>query len=67
MLIKRKSLLTGVDHEMELPITQAQIDDWKGGTLIQSAMPELEPFQREFMISGATEEEWKEHFGKWEE
>lgn len=58
MLIKKKSMLSGIDHEMELPITQEQVDSWHAGKLIQDAFPNLTPNQREFLISGSTQEEW---------
>ena len=59
MLVKRKSIFTGVETELELPVTQAQIDRWKNtGALIQNVFPNLTPGQREFLISGATEEEF---------
>jgi len=63
MLVKRKSIFTGVETELELPVTQAQIDRWKNtGALIQNVFPNLTPGQREFLISGATEEEFDRLF-----
>ncbi len=47
---------------MDLPITQEQLDAWRGGKLIQNAMPDLTPAQREFILTGATPEEWNEAF-----
>ena len=43
---------------MELNVTQAQIDDWQGGELIQNVMPHLSDEEREFLISGMTPAEW---------
>ena len=63
MIITKRSLLTGKTHEMDLPITAEQLKVWQDGMLIQNAMPHLTPIQREFLISGSTEEEWKEAFG----
>ena len=63
MIVKKKSLLTGKVHTMDLPITQEQIDSWVNGELIQNAMPQLDREQREFLISGITPEEWKKAFG----
>jgi hypothetical protein len=61
--ITRKSGLTGKIRTLELPITQDQLDRWeRGEDLIQNIMPELTPFQREFIMTGSTEEEWDETF-----
>jgi hypothetical protein len=63
MLIERKSIFTGVVSQMELPITQAQLDRWQNtGALIQDVFPHLSPEQREFLQSGATPEEWDRLF-----
>jgi hypothetical protein len=63
MEITKKSKLSGKEHTMDLDITQDQIAKWLNGELIQVAMPNLTADQREFMISGATPEEWDEIFG----
>lgn len=63
MLIRKKSAFTGVEHEWDIPVTQEQVDDWMGGTLIQNAMPNLTADQREFLMTGITPEEWEEAFG----
>jgi hypothetical protein len=59
MLIQRVSTLTGNYHEQEIPITERQWENYLNGMLIQYAMPNLTPEQREFIISGSTAEEWK--------
>lgn len=43
-------------------MTQAQIDDWQSGTLIQNAMPHLNADDREFLMTGITPEEWEKTF-----
>jgi hypothetical protein len=58
MLIQRKSTTTGKINQMELNVTQAQIDEWQGGELIQNVMPHLSDEEREFLISGMTPAEW---------
>jgi hypothetical protein len=60
MLIRNKSIISGEEREMDLPITEEQLNNWKNGMLIQNAMPNLTPAQREFLISGITPEEWDE-------
>lgn len=63
MLVQKKSMLTGKTNSMLLPITNKQIEDWQSGTLIQDAMPNLDKWQREFLITGSTQQEWIEEFG----
>ena len=63
MLITRTSGFSGKVNTMEIPVTQEQIDSWKNGELIQRAMPNLTPDQREFIMTGITPEEWDEMLG----
>ena len=63
MKITKISSFTGVEHTLDLPCTQEQIDRWQGGELIQDAMPQMTPDQREFLITGCTAEEWQNMFG----
>ena len=63
MEITRKSIFTGETRTMDLDITQEQYDAWLGGELIQVAMPHLTPDEREFIITGATPEEWAASLG----
>ena len=62
MKIVRKSPLNGKTNEMEIPVTQEQLDQWNNGMLIQNAMPNLTPDEREFIMTGITEEEWDDLF-----
>lgn len=62
MLIQRKSPFTGLNHEMEIDVTEAQLAEWQSGTLIQYAMPTLTPDEREFIMTGITPEEWNATF-----
>lgn len=64
MHITMTSQMTGESNTMDLPITEAQVNLWKAGTLIQNAFPNLSTDEREFLISGTTKEEWEEAFGK---
>lgn len=62
MQITRTSPLTGQVRTMEINVTQTQIDEWqKGVRLIQDIMPNISPSDREFIMTGITEEEWN-HF-----
>lgn len=63
MLIKRKSIYSGVISEMDIDVTPTQINAWYWqGELIQNAMPNLSAQEREFMMSGITPTEWDEMF-----
>lgn len=62
MLITRNSPFTGTTITINIDVTQAQLDAWKSGTLIQDAMPNLSADEREFIMTGITAEEWEELF-----
>jgi hypothetical protein len=65
MILARKSMLTGEVHSMELPITSKQLSTWDSGKgLIQEVFPKLTADQREFIMSGITQEEWDNAFRK---
>ena len=68
MLFTRKSVLSGIERTRDLPVTQEQYDLWKNGTgnesYIQNAMSNLTDSEREFILTGLTDEEWEEEFGK---
>jgi hypothetical protein len=68
MQITRTSMFTGVEHTLDLPVTQAQLDNYyKGGALLQNAFPHLDAGHREFIKTGVTPEEWNETLGPEEE
>jgi hypothetical protein len=48
---------------MELNITEEQLAAWRDGMLIQTAMPQLTPDEREFLMTGISKEEWDAAFG----
>jgi len=62
MLVTNTSALSGKVNTMDIPVTIQQLQDWKDGALIQDAMPNLTPEQREFILSGITPEEWAAAF-----
>lgn len=64
MLITKKSAFTGIEHTLDIPVTQAQIDAWKSGVSIQTAMPNLSADDREFIKTGVTAQEWDDAFGE---
>lgn len=62
MKVTRTSRLTGKTSVMDLNITQAQLDAWVDGMLIQDAMPQLSTEHREFVMTGITPDEWDSVF-----
>ena len=60
MLITRQSLISGIIRTLEIPVTAEQLDAWQAGVYLQAAMPELEPAQRAFIMTGITAEVWAE-------
>ena len=64
MLITKRSVVSGIDHTLDIPVTQEQLDAWKRGALIQDAMPNLTADQREFIMTGITAEEWDATFSE---
>ncbi len=56
--ISAKSLITGNWSTRTLTMTRAQWQRWQDGEYIQRAMPHLSASDREFLLSGATDEEW---------
>lgn len=68
IIFGRTSQLTQRYHEMELPLTQRELERglaaWDRGAFIQDAFPSLTPEQREFIKTGITPDEWNGIFGE---
>ena len=62
MKITRTSIFTGITRTKNLRITPDQMERWQSGTLIQNAFPNLSADDREFLMTGATREEWDKAF-----
>lgn len=59
MNITMRSTFTGVLNTMDIPITAEEFNRWQNsGELIQRVFPDLSPEHREFLMTGATPEEW---------
>lgn len=56
--ITRISPVTSAVNTLELDITMDQYSRWRGGELIQDAMPKLTADEREFVMSGCTPSCW---------
>ena len=64
MLVAKTSMISGKTNTMVLSITNAQLERWVGGELIQDVFPDLSVDQREFLMTGITPEEWDLTFGE---
>jgi hypothetical protein len=63
MLITRTSIF-GVERTKDLDITQEQYNAWKSGVFAQDAFTNLDARDREFIISGNTDEDWNKMFAE---
>ena len=63
MIISKISDMSNKMHTMDIDVTDEQLQDWREGTAIQDAMPNLTPDEREFIKTGITPKEWEEMFG----
>ncbi len=67
MQITRISGFTGKTHTLEIDVTEDQLAAWRGGQLIQHAMPTLTSSEREFLMTGVTAKEWDDAFAKYDD
>ena len=63
MKITRVSPFSNKKSTLEIGVTARQIASWEKGELIQDAMPNLTPDEREFIKTGVTPDEWDDIFG----
>lgn len=63
MKITRKNPISGETVTREIDVSQAQLDAWNSGELIQRAMPDLNEDDREFILTGILPHQWDELFG----
>ena len=65
MMITRTSPFTGITRTKDIPVTEEQFARWQAGfERIQDAMPYLSASDREFIMTGITDEEWDQEFGE---
>lgn len=63
MLIKRKSVISGITRKLNIPVNPEHYALWEiGAGNIQDLMPYLTDYDREFILSGITQDEWDEAF-----
>ena len=60
MQITRTSTLSGITRTMEIDVEPHEYKAWEDGQMIQYSMPHLTVSEREFLISGVTDDEWAE-------
>lgn len=68
MIITKTSRVSGVENSLDLDITQDQLDRinnrFNTKELIQNIVPNLTPGEREFLMTGITEQEWNQLYGE---
>jgi len=67
MQVTRTSRISGITRTIDLPITEDQLIDFGRGARVQDALWNLTPAQREFFMTGITEEEWEQFIAVSEE
>jgi hypothetical protein len=63
MKITRTNPLNGEVNTLNIEVTDAQIEAYAAGALIQNAFPNLSADDREFIKTGITAESWEAAFG----
>jgi hypothetical protein len=63
MKVTRTSPFTQITRTLDLDITEAQVEAYANGALLQNAFPNLNADEREFYKTGITGEEWDQMFG----
>jgi hypothetical protein len=51
--------MSGITRTMDIDVQPHEYQAWMDGQLIQYAMPNLSVSDREFLISGVTDDEWE--------
>lgn len=62
MLLTRDDPISGIRNSRHLPITPDEYRRWQAGELAQNVWPHLTPSDREFIITGITDETWSSLF-----
>jgi hypothetical protein len=63
MLITRKSVISGIERTLDIPVNPEDYIAWLDGNgAIQDLMPYLNAADREFILSGIISEEWDSLF-----
>lgn len=68
MLFEKQSLLTGITHQREIPVSPEEVNRWEAsGRHIQDYFPNLSADDREFILTGITPEKWNQYIPEPEE
>lgn len=68
MQVKMKSVISGKEHTLDLDITTDQLERFMNeGIPVEKAFPNLSKQEREFLLTGITPDEWKEHIAPMED
>lgn len=59
MIVHKVSSLTGVLHSRDIDVTGEQLTRHAEGELIQNVCPDLSAEDREFLMTGITQDEWQ--------
>ena len=57
-VVPMRSPFSGFVNTMQLTMDLADYWAWHTGIPIQCALPYLRPFEREFLLTGITEDDW---------
>ena len=52
------------DRSQRMQLSRKQLVEWEQGAVIQRALPQLSLDQREFLLTGLTNEEWDKMVGE---
>ena len=58
MIVTKTSLLTGVENSVEVDITENQLLEFLEGTALDIVAPDLNVFDKRFLLTGITIEEY---------
>ena len=64
MMITRTSPFTGITRTKDILVTEDQLARWQRGERIQNVMPYLSASDREFIMTGITDDGWDNAFGE---
>lgn len=63
MLVTKTSMITGIQHTFDLNITEEQLKRFNSGQgYVQDIFPHLTADEREFLLTGVTQEEFDSVF-----
>ena len=64
MKIKRTSPITGITRNRDIDVTNEQLVRWEAGALIQDVLSHLSVEDREYLITGITNDEWQRLYNR---